>query len=192
MSISDLYRYTQIVEGELHDAMSQYQRGDDGRYRKRITGNKAVLKDVVVPPHLYGQLVQHWQGFNLLLKQECIHKMIQVSFAFRFAIGNAESAALYFQKKFYFQVILAGNYETDEMIVELKSALWAMGHFSTSSAGAKYLSDHNVINAMVELAERANVYSVKQTAFYVLSLVATTKVGVAALNNTGTLSNFLA
>lgn len=72
------FRYTQIVEGELHDAMSQYQRGDDGRYRKRITGNKAVLKDVMVPPHLYGQLVQHLQGFNLLLKQESFHKMMQV------------------------------------------------------------------------------------------------------------------
>lgn len=69
--------------------------------------------------------------------------------------------------------------------MELKSALWAMGHFATSSAGAKYLSDCGVISAMVELAERANVYSVKQTAFYVLSLVATTKVGVAALNRTG-------
>lgn len=84
-----------------------------------------------------------------------------------------------------------GNYETDEMIVELKSALWAIGHFSTSSAGAKYLTDYGVINAMVELAERANVYSVKQTAFYVLSLVATTRVGVAALNKTGTQTNFL-
>lgn len=84
MPFSNAFRYTQIVEGELHDAMSQYQRGDDGRYRKRITGNKAVLKDVIVPPHLYGQLVQHWQGFSLLLKQECVHKMIQVSYAGRF------------------------------------------------------------------------------------------------------------
>lgn len=106
MPFSDVFRYTQIVEGELHDAMSQYQRGDDGRYRQRITGNKAVLKDVVVPPHLYGQLVQHWQGFTLLLKQECVHKMIQVSYAMRFYVGKAESAVLKFLK-----IIFSGDFD---------------------------------------------------------------------------------
>lgn len=62
----------------MHDALSQYQRGDDGRYRKRITGGKAKLKDVIVPPHLYGQLVQHSPGFTLLLKQENVRKLIEV------------------------------------------------------------------------------------------------------------------
>ena len=76
-------RYVQIVEGELHDALSQYQRGDDGRYRKRITGCAAKLKNVIVPPHLYGQLVQHAQGFELLLKQDCINSMMQVKQRFR-------------------------------------------------------------------------------------------------------------
>ncbi len=78
-----------------------------------------------------------------------------------------------------------GNCETDEEIVELKSALWAMGHFSTSSAGAKYLSDRGVIKAIVNTAERAAVYSVKVTAFYVLALVASSAEGVAALNKFG-------
>lgn len=152
-------KYTQIVEGELHDALSQYQRGDDGRYRKRITGGKAKLKDVIVPPHLYGQLVQHSPGFTLLLKQENVRKLIEV--------------------------ILISNYDTDKAIVELKSALWAMGHFATSSVGAKYLSDHGVVKAVVTLAEKATVYSVKMTAFFVISLIATTKEGVDALNVTG-------
>ncbi|XP_065214421.1 rapamycin-insensitive companion of mTOR isoform X2 [Planococcus citri] len=151
-------KYTQIVEGELHDAMSQYQRGDDGRYRQRITDSKAVLKDVFVPPHLYGQLVQHSQGFNLLIKQEIIPKMIQV--------------------------ILMCDCDTDEAILELKSALWAIGHFSTSSFGAKYLSDRGIIKVIVGIAEKCAVYSVKVTAFYILSLIASTKEGVAAISKT--------
>lgn len=60
-----------------------------------------------------------------------------------------------------------------------------MGHFSSSSAGAKYLGDSGVIKAIVALAEKATVYSVKATAFYVLSMIATTKEGVGALHKTG-------
>lgn len=74
--------------------------------------------------------------------------------------------------------------DSDESVMEIKSALWAIGHFSTSSLGAKYLSDRGVIKAIVGIAEKCVVYNVKATAFYVLSIIATTKEGVAALNKT--------
>lgn len=67
--------------------------------------------------------------------------------------------------------------------------MWAMGHFATSSVGAKYLSDHGVVKAIVALAEKVTVYAVKMTAFYVISMIATTEEGVAALNVTGNVIN---
>ena len=69
-------------------------------------------------------------------------------------------------------------------MIELKTALWAMGHFTTSSMGAKYLHGYGVIKAIVALARSCSVYSVKMTAVYVLSMIATSKEGVAVLNTT--------
>lgn len=85
---------------------------------------------------------------------------------------------------FFEKTILIGNYDNDEAVIELKAALWAMGHFSTSSMGAKYLQSHDVIKAIVALAETCTVYAVKMTAVYVLSLIATSNEGVAVLNST--------
>lgn len=70
--------------------------------------------------------------------------------------------------------------------MELKTALWAIGNFATSSSGAKYLADRGVIKVIVGIAEKCVVYSVKATAFYVMSMVATTKEGVAAISKTST------
>lgn len=84
-----------------------------------------------------------------------------------------------------YQTISSAQYDTDENVMELKSALWAMGHFATSSAGVKYLTECGIIKAVVQIAENAPVYSIKATAFYVLSLIATTKEGTIALSRYG-------
>lgn len=176
-------RYVQIVEGELHDALSQYQRGEDGRYRKRITGCAAKLKNVIVPPHLYGQLVQHSQGFELLLKQDSINSMMQVIFFF-LIVTHWEKNFCLIRHFLLWQTILIGYYDSERALIELKAALWAMGHFATSSMGAKYLHGYGVIKAIVALAETCSVHAIKMTAIYILSMIATSKEGVAILNST--------
>ena len=57
-------------------------------------------KDVFLPVHLYSQLVQHLNGFQLLAKQDYLHE--------------------------YFDTIRYQTLQTDEDIVTLKAALWAV------------------------------------------------------------------
>ena len=57
-------------------------------------------KDVFVPIHLYGQLVQHKHGFQLLEKQSYLSS--------------------------YFHCVRHQTLETDQQIVKLKAALWAL------------------------------------------------------------------
>lgn len=81
--------------------------------------------------------------------------------------------------------------DSDEAIFELKTALWALGHFSTSSAGAKFLADRGIIKVIVGIAEKCAVYSVKATAFFVVSIIATTKEGCAAISKTSKFQCFV-
>ncbi|CAG2069414.1 unnamed protein product, partial [Timema podura] len=72
-----LPRYVRLVEGDIHDSFTLHQRGEDGRYSRRITNAKHSIRDVFVPPHLYGQLVQHDKGFQLLLKEGKLENIFQ-------------------------------------------------------------------------------------------------------------------
>nr|CAD7403074.1 unnamed protein product [Timema cristinae] len=72
------YRYVRLIEGDIHDSFTLHQRGEDGRYSRRITNAKHCIRDVFVPPHLYGQLVQHDKGFQLLLKEGKLENIFQV------------------------------------------------------------------------------------------------------------------
>lgn len=73
------FRYVSIVEGELCDALSLYEKNEDGRYSSRLSNAKLSPGDVYVAPHLYGQLSQHEAGFNTLMCDDNISRLIQVT-----------------------------------------------------------------------------------------------------------------
>lgn len=67
------------MEGEISDALTLHQRGEDGRYDKRTSSTKATArKDLFLPPHLYGQLSKFEEGLQMLLEYGEIDKMLQV------------------------------------------------------------------------------------------------------------------
>lgn len=74
-----IFRYVGLMEGDLHDNLTLYQRTEDGKYSRRFINNKHRWKDVYVYPHLYGELSQHEKGFQALVQNGFIFKMIQVS-----------------------------------------------------------------------------------------------------------------
>lgn len=162
-----------MVEGEISDALTLHQRGEDGRYDKRSSSIRSTTrKEIFLPPHIYGQLSKHEEGFQMLLDNGSIDKFLQVSktlfFTYKFLIFNL-------------QHIESGHCETDDDILNIKSSLWAVGHLGSSSMGSDLLSTRNALALMVHLAENCDVYSVRATAFYSLGLVASTKNGADSL-----------
>ncbi|KAI4461162.1 cytosolic regulator pianissimo [Holotrichia oblita] len=150
------FRYVKMVEGEISDALTLHQRGEDGRYDKRSSSIRSTTrKEIFLPPHIYGQLSKHEEGFQMLLDHGSIDKFLQ----------HIES----------------GHCETEDDILNIKSSLWAVGHLGSSSMGSDLLSTRNALALMVHLAENCDVYSVRATAFYSLGLVASTKNGADSL-----------
>ncbi|XP_012288713.1 rapamycin-insensitive companion of mTOR [Orussus abietinus] len=66
-------------------------------------------------------------------------------------------------------------------ILRVKAALWALGHAGTSTAGVEQLNHLGLIELITSVAETCPYYSIRATAMYALSLVATTRAGADAL-----------
>lgn len=75
------YRYVELVEVLVRDSVSTLRRGEDGRYPKRASRDQEQSRfvDIYVPPHLYGQLVQHKDGLDAMLEYGDIDSLIEVS-----------------------------------------------------------------------------------------------------------------
>jgi hypothetical protein len=77
----------------------------------------------------------------------------------------------------------------DEDVVNLKTAIWALAHVSSSNGGILLLESLNetttVAENLVQLATESTHYGVRATAFYACSLMATTDMGATQLENAG-------
>uniref|UniRef100_A0A1Y1M3X9 Rapamycin-insensitive companion of mTOR n=1 Tax=Photinus pyralis TaxID=7054 RepID=A0A1Y1M3X9_PHOPY len=154
------YRYVHIVENEISDTLTLHQRGEDGRYDKRLSSLKVTSrKDLFLPPHIYGQLTRHAEGFAILL--EC---------------GSVDK---------YVQWIDNGLCETDDDILKLKVALWSLGHLGSSLKGTELLNSKGILASIIRLVQHCVVYSIRATAFFALSLVATNRAGADYLFKLG-------
>lgn len=153
------YRYVKIVEGDISEFLTLHQKNEDGKYDRSVssdTTNRNInRRDVFLPPHLYGQLNQYAEGFQMLISTGTIASMIEI--------------------------IQKANCESDEQILRLKAALWAIGHFSTTNRGFTYLNSFGFVGSMIQLATDCSVYAVRSIAYYALGLVATTSVGADEL-----------
>ncbi|XP_019772703.2 rapamycin-insensitive companion of mTOR [Dendroctonus ponderosae] len=152
------YRYVKIIEGEISDSLTLHQKSEDGRY-ERVVSNVGTRgnyrRDIFLPPHLYGQLNQHHDGFQMLTASGSVTRLVEL--------------------------IHKGESHTEGGILKLKAALWAVGHLSTSSIGFAYLKSLEFASGMIRLATKCSVYGVRSTAFYALGLVASTPFGADEL-----------
>lgn len=120
--------------------------------------SKTGKNDIVVnpPPHLYGQLVHTQDGYKLLQEN-----------------GHFE----------YFLNILSNPTSSN---LQVRGALWVMGHIGTSRLGFKeLLAKSDVLRLIVHIAETCSCPSIKGTCFYVLGLMACTRSVAKALDNLG-------
>ncbi|CAH1775574.1 unnamed protein product [Owenia fusiformis] len=151
-------KYVKIVEEKLNEAFTTYERASDGSYT-RVSGKQIGGRAVYVPVHLYGQLIQHKEGAQLLEKQSYLSG--------------------------YFQCVRFQMLATDDDILKLKTALWVTGHIGTSSWGISLLEEESVITDIIKLAEECGVFSIRGTAYYVLGLIGSTSPGADKLQEYG-------
>jgi hypothetical protein len=59
--------------------------------------------------------------------------------------------------------------------LKIKSAIWAAANIALCHEGVLVIEREGAINAIVNIAEKSQVFSLRGTAFYALGLVATTR-----------------
>lgn len=79
------------------------------------------------------------------------------------------------------QVVLGGQCGTDNEVMDLKAALWALGHVSSCPGGALWARSNGVTRALVSLACSSLNYAVRSTAFHAIALTATNADGADTL-----------
>lgn len=112
----------------------------------------------------------------------CIIKIITVFFHSSVLVGKFLVTNLLIG---LFQTIEMGLCDTDADILKLKAAIWALGHFGSSTKGAELLNSRGAIAATVSLAQTSAVFAVRATAYYSLGLLATTRTGADCLFKLG-------
>lgn len=147
-----------MVEASTHSSLTLHTKSEDGTYNRRSC---STSRPTTIPPnifpHLYGQLVQTMQGMQLLQKFGDLPKLIE----------TLTSTKL--------------NNESDSLL--LKSAMWALGHISTSTEGVEFLNDpvSRIYEKLIFLAKNCEIYSIRGTALNVLGLVGSTNAGANVL-----------
>lgn len=130
-------------------------RDDDLSYGRR-TFEAHSLRPAFIPYHLYGQLASSKQGIETLIRHPDIHEILAT-------LSNA----------------------ADKNWPKIKAAIWSVANVCISHEGACFIDREGGIDALINIAENSQVLSLKATAFFALSLVATTRYGCHVLASKG-------
>ncbi|KAF8827637.1 hypothetical protein HHX47_DHR4000396 [Lentinula edodes] len=124
-------------------------------------GNSLLLKgfEGTVPPHFYGEMAKTELGCQVL--QEKGH------------FGD------------FAQFIRQHGHESEdtELIMKLKSVLWAVGNIGATEGGLFFLEEEEIIPAVLSIANKSLIPSVRGTCFFVLGLISTTSQGAEILDD---------
>ncbi|KAJ7175920.1 Rapamycin-insensitive companion of mTOR, N-term-domain-containing protein [Mycena filopes] len=120
---------------------------------------EALAFDGTVPPHFYGEMAKTDLGCQIL--QEKGH--------------FAEFA----------EFIRRHSQESDdtEVILKLKSILWAVGNIGATEGGLPFLEEEDVIPTVLDIAQNSLIPSVRGTCFFVLGLISSTSQGAEILDD---------
>lgn len=157
------YRYVKLVEDVLNDSLTYHQKGDDGKYGRRIDRINPMAKNSYLPDHLYGQLALNSEGIEIISSRNLLEPVYEILY-------NAPKDLNY----------------SEASLIRFKAALWILGHIGSSEQGYQLLNDtETLIKMITELARTAAVLSLRGTAFYVLGLLGSTDEGAEAMKAYG-------
>lgn len=150
-------RYVLLIEADIHATLTLHTRNLDGTYSRRSCSSTTNMNPPNLLPHLYGQLTQTTQGIENLLK-----------------FGNLPRI---------YEVLALQKCSDETDCLNLKAALWALGHIATSTEGVELLNDpaSHIYEKIINLAKNSEVYSIRATALHVLGLIGSTKAGANLL-----------
>ncbi|KAH7885334.1 Rapamycin-insensitive companion of mTOR, N-term-domain-containing protein [Phlebopus sp. FC_14] len=115
--------------------------------------------DGVVPPHFYGEMSKTELGCQVLSERGHF-----TEFSHFIRQHGLESEDL-------------------ELILKLKSILWAVGNVGATEGGLPFLEEEDIIPSILEIAEHSLIPSVRGTCFFVLGLISSTTQGAEILDD---------
>ena len=139
--------YVQQLEFSLTRVMSTQVNSNFFPYRGNGNEMSQEVKetDGTVPPHFYGELAKTQEGCAVLTKSGHLIEFVQIIREFHPSKATPSE-------------------------INMKAALWAVGHIGTSSFGLPLLLEADVIKDIVTVCEKSPTLSIKGTAFYVMGL----------------------
>lgn len=119
------------------------------------------MQDVgLVPPHFYRELARTAEGCKLLEQSGHFNEFAWTIRDFRL------------------------DDEDNEALLKVKGSLWAVGNIGSMEFGAPFL-DADLVRLIVEIAESAQVLTMRGTAFFVLGLISRSRHGLRVLRGVG-------
>ncbi|KAG2009933.1 ste16 [Coprinopsis cinerea AmutBmut pab1-1] len=115
--------------------------------------------DGTVPPHFYGEMSKTELGCQILQEK-----------------GHFSDFAQFIRQHSH-------ESEDPDLIMKLKSILWAVGNVGATEGGLHFLEEEEVIPAVLEILERSPIPSVRGTCFFVLGLISCTSQGAEILDD---------
>ncbi|XP_037299313.1 rapamycin-insensitive companion of mTOR isoform X2 [Manduca sexta] len=160
------YRYARLVESGAHAALAVSEASEGAAGRGAVRTRRCARP----PPHLHAALAAR---------------------AARHARPRALHALLPVLPEHH-KILQRKKCSTEQEIADVKASLWAVGNTAVTSAGLQLLMslsngyiEDSVLVHIVRLVKYCPVYSVRATAFYVLSLIGSTYDGANMLADLG-------
>ncbi|KAI0346017.1 hypothetical protein BDW22DRAFT_1353679 [Trametopsis cervina] len=118
-----------------------------------------AIADNIVPPHFYGVMAKTELGCRVLTEK-----------------GHFPEFAQFIRKH-------GMECEDQEIILKLKSVLWAVGNIGAAERGLPFLEEEEIIPTILEISEQNAICSVRGTCFFVLGLISSTPQGAEILDD---------
>lgn len=117
--------------------------------------------DGTVPAHFYGELIKTEEGRELLERK-----------------GHFADFAHF--------IVQHSQEENDvEVLMKLKSVLWAVGNIGAHRGGIQFLEGEGLVTTIVQMAENTKVSSLRGTCYFVCGLIASNQLGSELLQDAG-------
>lgn len=149
--------YVSLVEASLSRAYV-----DQPRRTSFAPDDMGDMQDIgIVPPHFYRELARTSEGCKLLEQSGHFNEFASTIHDFEL------------------------DEEDPESLLKVKGCLWAVGNVGAMELGAPFLEETEIVKDIVEIAENAEVITMRGTAFFVLGLISRSQHGLEMLLEAG-------
>ena len=152
--------YVDLIEASLARAFVESSDEQVGRIPVFADEGDADT-DAHIPPHFYRELTRTEEGCRLLREKGHFDEFASTIRDFGLQTSDPE------------------------LITKVKGCLWAVGNVGAMELGAPFLESCDVVEQVVNIAQRQEVLSLRGTAFFVLGLISRSLHGLEILSEFG-------